>query len=181
MIYELLKKAFKLGRNEKETFISNFDNIVDIIHEDRKVENASSRQNVLKTVLARGLYDPETPDEMLGLINLLEKFVGIDNDISHENISIFLKPMVSSAQKIMIRPCKIIGLIRKLDRLSRQYKREKKNESLDVSPIKKEFCDNLGQIKLKIKKPESTSVSHIIQKPFSTKSYNIDKKRHRTL
>jgi hypothetical protein len=175
MNYDLLKKAFKLEKKEKETLLSNFDKFIDIFKEEEKIKNASSRQNVLKTVLARGLHDPETPDEMLGLIDLLEKFVGIDNDISHENISIFLKPMVSSAQKIMIRPCKIIGLIRKLDRLSRQYKREKKNESLEVSPIKEEFCNSLGQIKLKIKKPESTSVSHIIQKPFS---YNIDKKRH---
>lgn len=155
MKYELFKKAFNLTRYQKETIYNNFDNIINGFNEQERALNVSSRKTVLKTVLARGLHDPETPEEMFGLVDLLENFIRIDDNISHENISIFLKPMSHSSQKIMLRPCKIIGLIKNLDRLSRQYKKDKDNKILDLNPTIKEFNENLNKIKLKVTKPKN--------------------------
>jgi len=147
MLYTLFKKSYNLGRKQKEFLLDNLDAIVAGFGEQEIKLNASSRRTVLRTVVARGLHDPETPEEMLGLVNLLEKFIGVDNNFSHDNISLFLKPMSMGSQKIMIRPCRIVGLIKKLDRLSRKYKKNRKNNMIDDNPSREEFQQHLNSIK----------------------------------
>lgn len=149
MLYELYKNIFKLARKDREYLYSNFDDIVSSFEaeEDEKVE---AKNHVFKTVCASGLHDPETPNEMCKLIELLEKFVKIDENYNHENVSIFINPMYSGAKKVLIRPCKIVGLMRKLDRLSRRLKRQGLEEE-EIKEIKKSFHGHLCEIKNRLK------------------------------
>jgi len=178
MLYSLYKKAFRLSREQKEFLFENLASLKEGFSEQDRKLNAESRRTVLRTVVARGLHDPETPEEMFGLVCLLEKFVGIDNDISHDNISLFLKPMSSGSQKITIRPCKVVGLIKKLDRLSRKYKQEKKNNDIDDNPPRSEFQDHINLIKERLSTQQSQPKGrNKTEKPHS--SYNFRRKRRR--
>lgn len=161
MLYSLYKNIYHLDRNEKELLHDSFDGIVSIVSQDdsflktaakikKEAKNVISKNNIFKQVVARGLHDPETPAEMINLIGLMEKFMGIDNDLSHSNLTVFMSPMSFGARKINLRPCKIVGLMRKLDRLSRKYKREKGIEGSDLQEIKQNFNKNLQEIKQRL-------------------------------
>ena len=178
MLYNLYKKAFNLNREQKEFLFNNLDIIIDGFKEQDRKLNAASRYTVLKTVVARGLHDPETPEEMLGLVTLLEKFIGIDNNISNDNISLFLKPMSSGSQKIMIRPCKVVGLIKKLDRLSRQFKLNKKNNDIDDNPARSEFQQHIDLIKERLMSPRKHQTEPKSKNSFPS-SYNFRKRKRR--
>ena len=59
--------------------------------------------------------------------------------------------MSLGARKITLRPCKIVGLMRKLDRLSRRYKAEKKSEGTNLESTKADFNNSLLEIKERLK------------------------------
>jgi len=162
MLYNLYKSIYSLSRKNKEFLHHSFNDIVASIQREENKERIvvartkkeakiiDAKNNVFKQVVAGGLHDPETPEEMCKLIDLLEKFVEIDNNISHDNISIFINPMSMGSKKVMIRPCRIVGLMRKLDRLSRRYKKEMCSEESDLSEISNSFKNNLGEIKSRL-------------------------------
>lgn len=86
------------------------------------------------------IFDPETDEQMCHLLGLLEKFISVDNDISYDNVSVFLHPLSRGVKKISLRPYRMIGLVKELERLSKQFGREKsrvRNLSEDV-PIAEE-------------------------------------------
>jgi hypothetical protein len=158
MLYNLYKNIYELNRNKKEYLLNNFDNIVESMKNegDDKIVVASniveakkvlSKNEVFKEVLASGVHDPETPKEMKKLVDLLEKYIRIDDNICHENISVFLSPMSMSSKKINIRPCRLVGLMRRLDRLSRRYNKEKKSGNSSLWKIKEEFKKTVSEIK----------------------------------
>lgn len=161
MLYNLYKSIYELNREQKEYLHGSFSEVISAIVDDRgkvvvarNVKEAKlivAKNNVFKEVVAGGLHDPETPEEMGKLIDLLEKFVGIDNNISNDNIGVFINPMSMGAKKITIRPCRIVGLMRKLDRLSRKYKREMGNEGDGLVLIRQDFDGNIGEIKTRLK------------------------------
>jgi hypothetical protein len=67
------------------------------------------------------VYDPETPENMLKVVDLIEKFLKSDNDISHDSMSIFLYPLSRGAKRIGLRPFKLVGLTNDLWGLCRKY------------------------------------------------------------
>jgi len=144
MLYELYKKAYSLNYNQKNFLFERFDDILVLLGQNEQKE--AEKQGFVKE--ARGSHDPETVEDMKKLINLLEKFLSIDRNLSYDNISVFMQPMSSGAKKVTLRPCRIVGLMRKLDRLSRTFKR--KNKSFgpkELMEIEKEFFSNLNRIK----------------------------------
>lgn len=105
------------------------------------------------------LYDPETPKQMLELIDLIEKFISYDNNISVDNVSIFLHPLKNGASKLFLRPAKLVGLTKDLWKISRQYdkrRKQKKDVSKDISlyrdlsGLRKKFKSKLLLIKEKL-------------------------------
>lgn len=191
MLYELMKKAYFLPREDREFLYDNFDELMKIAKEDkdttykkliRKLKgNTKQNQDVdTKKDLSKGdistsythlpgghlsdqfnqqslasknglikeakNYDPETVDEMLKLVGLLEKFISIDDDISYDNICIFMRPLSGSSKKLVLRPNKLVGLSRKMESLSRQYQKNKENQELQLQ-IKDDFNNNLCEFK----------------------------------
>jgi len=168
MLYNLYKKVFKLNRSAQEYLHDSFDSIVSAIKSQegekivtaknqREAERIISKNIIFKEVLAGGLHDPETPEEMSRLIDLMEKFIGIDNNVSHDNIGIFIAPMSMGARKITLRPCKIVGLMRILDRLSRKYKMSDGN---DLILTKSDFDKSLSEIKERLKGIVKNKTNH---------------------
>ena len=160
MLYNLYKSVYLLDRSQKEYLNNSFDDIVASMKDDngkmviasniKEAKIIAAKNNVFKEVLAGGLHDPETPEEMGDLINLLEKFIGIDGNFSRDNIGVFINPMSIGAKKITLRPCKIVGLMRKLDRLSRKFKNNMNCKDCDTESIRQDFNRNLGEVKTRL-------------------------------
>lgn len=104
-----------------------------IEQQDRTSPMNEMRSDIIKDIYKLGaldvslekvamLFDPETEEHMEKLIGLMEKFVGLDNDISYDNICIFLHPLSRGARKYILRPYQMIGLTKELERLSRKFK-----------------------------------------------------------
>lgn len=134
-------------------------------------------------VKVASLYDPETPQQMLNLISLVEKFTNIDDDFSHDSLSVFLYPLSRGAKRVAMRPAKVVGLTKELWALSRQFDRlrNSKNDNIDAEGsidknagmdlIKKDFRDRISTIKNKIaflmenKTPENDGEKLLDAKP----------------
>jgi len=183
MLFKLYKKAYNLNIEEKEYLLENFDSIVDILTAKKKKEKKVIRQtnwyidhdkggNVYPTDVRDGLFeevtvskkkeelvkqsnvhDPETKEEMLKTLSLLEKFVENDKDFSYDNISIFLHPLSKGSKKRILRPLKVVGLIRKMKNLSKRFNRNLENKN-KLKVISKEFLNNLELVKSKLSHEE---------------------------
>jgi len=160
MLYNLYKKAFSLDAKNKKFLLKNFKKIKDIFSEEDVLYPEENRSGLFEEMTvaslkkeARGIHDPETMEDMLKLVESLEKHIKIDNDISYENISVFINPLLKGSKKIMIRPCRAVGLINKIHNLSRKF--NKKNE--DKNKIRKDFFGNIKTIKIRLSSPSEDS------------------------
>ncbi len=140
--YDLYKKAFVLNTEQKEYLVNSLDNIISVFKEE---EVLGLKKEAIKKE-ASGSHDPETIEDMKKLLNLFEKYLSFDQNLSYSNVSIFLHPLSSGSKKVSLRPCKIVGLMRKLDQLSRMILRE----DIDKNMVKKEFFSNLNKIKKRL-------------------------------
>lgn len=129
-----------------------------------------------KRTIASKVFDPETSEQMIKLVNLMEKFISLDHDVSYKNLCLFVNPLSYGSKKILIRPHKVVGLIRKLENITRCFERALKSENKEreVQEVRQRFFDCLREIKqrlsnTKINKKKSqninwkTSVSNLIQ------------------
>ena len=84
------------------------------------------------------LYDPETPEQMLKIIDLIDKFINLDEDISYDNMCIFLFPLSRGAQRVALRPMRLIGLTKALWSLCRKHDRIKNRMKMEQSALEVE-------------------------------------------
>lgn len=81
------------------------------------------------------IYDPDTADQLLKIVDLIEKFFKIDKDMSYDNMCIFLSPLSRGAKRSPLRPLKLVGLTRDLFRLCRKHDRLKKVMEMEQSAL----------------------------------------------
>lgn len=114
---------------------------------------------------AKRLHDPDTVEEMIEIVCLLEKTVKANDDISYDTMSLFLVPLLRGAQRIGLKPYMVVGLLKRLSRICRQYQRTKsKNKSYkDVFLIKKDFNDCLNCIKNRFNSKTASSASQLMK------------------
>jgi hypothetical protein len=79
ILFDLYKKVYALNRNDKEYLFDNIDNIM------TEIKTAES-ENIIKT--ASGIHDPETIEDLKHLIEKMEKYISIDNDLSLDSLSV---------------------------------------------------------------------------------------------
>jgi hypothetical protein len=187
MIYELCKKAYHLDAKKKKYLLKNFKKIREILNNEDVLYPEENRSGLFEETTiaslkkeARGTHDPETSEDMLKLLESLEKHVGIDNDISYDNISIFLNPLLKGSKKITLRPCKSVGLVNKIHNLSRSFHKNK-GRKREQNKIRKDFLENLKTIKTRLSTPATNSPSSrkvvlrkvkFEKKPFDKKAQN---------
>jgi len=147
MLYNLYKKIYALSFENKKYLLNNFDDIVKTLNSD---DLGIKKEALKKEAYSGSCHDPETPDEMLKLLDLLEKFVRMDSNISYDNLSVFLHPLMYSSRKNSIKPCKVVGLIRKLYSLSKILNQKNMN-MIDVHDNKINFMNTLKETKNKIR------------------------------
>jgi len=197
MLYDLMKRAYRLNREDKEFLHENWDKIVvalrrkkkkkkDIIELEDKLpkeyeyleqgdnvepsprEIYFSKKILEKKVQAQRLHDPETPEQMINLISVMEKFINADDNRGYNQLCLFLSPLSSGAKKLVLRPYRLVGLIRKLEKLSRQFDRTEKTP---------ELCDNFCNCLDSIKQRLSSSVeknSHKMAKSLEISKESVD-------
>lgn len=128
-------------------------------------ENMASSKDNIK--VAKRLYDPETTEELGDLIILLEKNISVDGDLSFDSLSVFLIPLLRGSQRVGLKSQKIVGLMKKLCRLSRKYQRVKQRQMShkEKHEVRKDFSDCLKEIKsrLNIKSGTRKSVQKVAQ------------------
>lgn len=165
MLYDIYKLIYQASREKKEHIYNHFDEILSVIQLEGNIKESAyvnnikearilnSKENVFREITARGLHDPETEEEMKKLVSLLEKFLGIDGDISLDNIGVFMKPMGFGARKITLRPCRLVGLVRHLEKLARRFKNSEDPD--EKTEIKKEFNKILVEVKDRLARPRA--------------------------
>ena len=114
-----------------------------------KEESSSVAENMIKT---SNLHDPETSEQLVKLIELMEKYLGIEDDISYDNISVFIHPLLNGARKLIVKQYKIMGITRRLHTLSKKYRKYKSSgaSKRELDRMKKEFRNLLLNLKKKL-------------------------------
>jgi hypothetical protein len=141
-LYELYKNVFTLSRGDKEDFYR-----VDL----DDIKTACEKTSMVRT--AAGVHDPEKHEDVVRLIDGLEKFIEIDGDISIDSVSVFLAPLSHSAKKLIFRPCQLVGLTQRLYNLAREFKRERDTDLPDViESIRIDFYNCLQTIKNRVQR-----------------------------
>lgn len=114
--------------------------------------------DVLPNKVAK-LYDPETPEHMLKIVDLMLKFMGVDDDMSSESMEIFLYPLSRGAKRVAVRPIRLIGLTKQLWRLCRKFDRlNKDREAMRMEGTQLEPVDSAQELD-KVKNEFRQSVS----------------------
>jgi len=142
--FDLMKIIKSLDRDSKVSLVQNWDNLLTRASSDSVVESLKKESK---------LHDPETAEHLIKILDLLEKFLSVDEDISLCNICLFIEPMISGSRKITLRPYRIISLINRLYRLAKRFEREygKGNKvTPELRKIKTEFKDNLKEIRTRL-------------------------------
>jgi len=129
------------------------DNVYPTDVRDGLFEEVTVSKKKEELVKQSNVHDPETKEEMLKTLSLLEKFIENDKDFSYDNISIFLHPLSKGSKKRVLRPLKVVGLIRKMKNLSKRFNRNLENKN-KLRVISKEFLNNLGLVKSKLSHEE---------------------------
>lgn len=177
--YDAMKIVFSMPREYKEFLFNNWDPVIrEINSELNSMEKTSGLKKQAKN------HNPETSEEMNNLLELMEKFVSIDDNISYNNISVFINPMSLGSKKITIRPFRIVGLIRKLGRLSRKYEKilETDPKSKELKDIKSDFFSIIERIRDKLCQMDNEIVTkkvdkkNIGQKPLFSKDRSLERK-----
>lgn len=100
---------------------------------------------------AAGMHDPENVDDMHKTLKYLEKFLGLSEDIS--DLSLFINPLSVGSKRILLKPYKLVGMVKRLNSLAREYKREKNTSNHNVlREIRKDFHQTLKSIKDRLSK-----------------------------
>jgi len=205
ILFELYKKAFKLPRDRKEELFNNFPSFVEasvkkkkrkkqikkILDEDTRLteednpyppENRNGmfedRTAILKE--ARNTHDPETTKEMSHIIDLMKKFISIDQNISYKNLCIFLNPLLKGSRRVSLKNNRIIGLIYTLHKLSKKWESANKRNQKE---IRVNFFEVLSLIEKRIseEKPAKRLASRSSfcyrnsNKAYKTASDNVNK------
>jgi len=136
----------------------------------------TGKNQEIKITIANKVFDPETSEQMIKLVNLMEKFISLDHDVSYKNLCLFVNPLSYGSKKILIRPHKVVGLIRKLENITRGFERALKSENKEreTQEVRQRFFNCLNEIKQRLstsrvnkKKSQNinwkTSVSNLIQ------------------
>ena len=102
---------------------------------------------------AAGSHDPETVKDLERIISHLEKFIGVEDNVSIDNLELFIRPLSIGSKRIVLRPYKLVGMVKRLDSLAKEYKRElpEKNHNV-LREIRRDFILTLKNIKTKLKK-----------------------------
>lgn len=119
-------------------------------------------------------YNPENAEELRNLLDLFNKYIKIDRDISYSNIAVFMHPIKESTKKILIRPYKLVGLVHDLNKISRKYEKslyEKNN--LECRRLYNDFLHGLNLLRNKLDKtPDGKERVELVKykKPMRTKT-----------
>lgn len=141
--FELMKIAKDLDRESKISLLLNWDSVL----------NRSSSEDISQNFIKESkLHDPETSDQLIKIIDLLEKFLKADEDISFNNICLFIYPMIIGSKKLTLRPYRIISLVNKLKNLAKTFEKGYRNNRItpELRGIKIEFNNNLKEIKKRL-------------------------------
>jgi len=173
ILFDLYKKVYSLSRDQKENLFDNFQSFVvlsmknkkkrkqikKILDEDARltqednpypIENRNGMfedrtAEILKE--ARSVHDPETTKEMCNIIELMKKFISVDQDLSYENLCIFLNPLLKGSRRVGLQGNRIIGMVYKLHKLSKKWGTVDKKEK---NSIKVHFFQILSEIQKRI-------------------------------
>lgn len=156
------KKENLKDKEDRDTKVKpeNNDKIPDYYHTQdyHDVDYLPAKTENLRIVVADKLYDPETPAQMLKLLEQMEKYIVLDGNLSYENLCIFLQPLVHGAKKIILRPYRIVGFAKVLEKLSREYERKigdgqpnKKSVRVNFSRILKRLRERLEGKEFEVK------------------------------
>jgi len=118
------------------------------------------------------VYDPETPEQMLKVIDLIERFLKIDNDLSCESMGIFLYPLSRGAKRLSLRPFRVVGLTNNLWSLCR------KHDSC-LTPKDKSLNLEEGKVEATVQQETPASIRKIFKNKLAkikTRLNNKDKK-----
>lgn len=118
----------------------------------------TGQNEILRTIQAsKKLYDPETKEQMLRVIELLEKFIDIDEDISYDNLALFIHPLTRGSTRVMLRPYRVVGLARKLEFLAKHFARQLA-KGIENDEMKTQFMDNLQIIRKRLSAPDQDAI-----------------------
>lgn len=212
MLYELLKTAYYLPRQEKETVLENFQSIVreakykfldeqlkkikdkkkikiedNLIDPDKGMVTGNGEQwdsapfrhdiasadSLIKTARA---HDPETKEQILKLMDLMDEFLSNKNDISYDHICVFLNPLIIGSKKVLIRPYRVVGLARKLEFICKKYQRflKVKHNKRIINYLNKEFKATVDEIKSRMQSDPEPPISEVaIPSPINVKDKKL--------
>lgn len=142
--FELMKFIYSLDRTSKINIIRGWEELL---------KKASSENTIEEFKKEAKLHDPETADHIISIMDLLEKFLKVDDDISFGNICLFIQPMMMGSKKITLRPYRVIGLINRLHNLAKQFEKEyAKHQKVtpELRKIRLDFKKNLKEIKTRL-------------------------------
>jgi hypothetical protein len=159
-IFKDLKKKRKKQPTDYDTKKAPEDNYVPVNYEHLSGETASDefvspglraeRESLIK--IAGQIHDPETVEEILKLISLMEKFILVDGDLTYDNLCVFIHPLARGSRRIILRPYKIVGLIKIIEKLSRKFKELKETPRTKtlLNRVEKDFQKYLQEIKKRL-------------------------------
>lgn len=170
--------------DKRERDPQSFNPTKPIAEVKKKYLEGSIDGNFIKT---SKIYDPETPEQILKIIDLIECIC--EDDMSYDSMSIFLYPLSRGASRKMLRPMRLIGIAKNLWTLCRKYDRlkgdmkmqsqtEPVNSVSEINEVKKEFKQKLSLIRERIldHKPEKNKVKTASPKKvevFRKQAYNL--------
>lgn len=158
--YEIMKNIYTLPREYKENLFDNWENIIDTL------SCLNTKESLKKNA---SLYDPETPEDIIKLIEVLEKLINIDDDICYCNISIFIHALLRASRKLHIRPYRLVSLIKKIQKLAKEFEFEyqkNKNVTPELRLKRKEFGSNIKEVKRRLRSLDSEFL--VKKKPLSS-------------
>jgi len=147
--YEVMKNIYTLPRKYKENL---FDNWEDIINTMSSLETKDSLRKSAST------HDPETPEDIIKLIEVIEKLTNIDDDICYCNISIFIQTLLRASRKYHIRPYRVVSIIEQIQRLAKEFEsgyQKSKSMTPELRLKRKEFGSNIKEVKKRLRSLDS--------------------------
>jgi len=166
--FNLMKIVYNLDRESKISLFSEWDNII----------KKSTSEDYIGLIKESKLHDPETSEHLVSIIDLLDKFLKVDDDISFKNVCLFIHPMMSGSKKITLRPYRIISLINRLYNLSKRFEKEYgslKKITPELRELKEEFKENTRKIKERLMSFDNEFVTKK-REPVASPEFSQDNK-----